>query len=224
MLAIDAGNLEPADGGDAAVYADADADAAPAEAGGHPDAEPLDAGRVLSPCGDDAATCSRSEMCGTPEPPPGNCESCTAPYYRSLCIAETCTSPALLDAADVHELTFTVNANVGTLASLVWFAIARDTPSGMRVSCADVYDGAVDFTNTCFNLLDIRTREIVQPGDTYAVLLGGFASGLETMFIVRGFEDGRGGGNALGISCTEYQVGPPGTGVIRFAGDPMRAL
>jgi len=55
-------------------------------------------------------------------------------------------------------------------------AVARDTPSGARISCADVLAGNVDLANSCYDVLDVRYREIGQPGDTYSVLLGSFAS------------------------------------------------
>ncbi len=122
----------------------------------------------------------------------------------------------------MHEVSFVTEPSIPRLESLYWIAVARGTPSGMELSCDDVYAGNVDFSNSCYNVLDVRYREITQPGDTYSLLLGSFTSGLPTLFIIYGFEETRARGRPAGVSCTEYQVGSPGVGVVRFEGGTMR--
>lgn len=202
--------------------ADAETRDAAAPDASAPDAA-IDAGVMIEPCGEIGAVCNQPSNCATPNAAPTACETCP-PYHRSPCISESCNGNPPLDIGDVYEVSFIVEATVPRIRSMSWMAVARETPSGIEISCADVYAGNVDFSNACYNVLDVRYREITQSGDSYALLLGTFTSGLPTLFIVSGFEEARARGQPAGISCTEYQVGSPGTGVVRFEGGTMRPL
>lgn len=213
-------DAEPAESGAPDAFADAAPDAAEPLDADPPDLGAPDGGVIFMPCAEPGGACATHADCAAPEEAPGNCDSCPD-YHRSLCFDRACSTPAPLEGGDVHELSFSVDANVPVIASLVWMAVARDTPSGMELDREGVLSGGVDFANACYGVLDVRYREILQPGDTYSIVLGSFASGLPTMFVVLGYGDTRGRGPILGVSCTEYQVGAPGTGVVRFQGEPM---
>jgi hypothetical protein len=227
------------DGGDAAVrdagqtIADSGTpDAEPEDLGTARDAEPSDADAtdtgppdsgLRGACGHPGATCIAASECGAPQAPPSSCDSCVE-YYRSLCIGEACETPPMLEAGDVYTVAFTVDANVPRINSLVWYAVAAAPPFGPEITCDEVYARAIDLGSGCFNVLDVRLRDIVQPGDTYTVTLGNFAAGLRTLFIVYAHDAQRGEGMKIGISCTAYDVAAPGSGPISISGGPMRRL
>jgi hypothetical protein len=216
---------------DQGVIQDAALDATPAEdAAIEQDAEPLadavviDTG-VPSHCPVDVnPTCNSAAQCGADIAPPTNCDTCV-PSNLSLCVNATCETPPPLDLADIYAVATTVNPTVPLLESIAGFLFASRTAGDAIIGCADLYAGSIDFADRCYNVLDSKSINVSQTGDTYTFSFNGFASGQHTLFILYGHESTGAGGPPVGVSCTEIDVGPPSGGMSQFfAGDDMRPL
>jgi hypothetical protein len=199
-------------------------DAEPEDSGIHADAEVPDSG-VPSHCPSGVnPACTSAMACGTDIDPPTNCEACVI-SNDALCVNATCETPPVLDTADIIGIATQVDPSVPLLESIGSFAVASRTAGEATISCADIYAGTIDLADRCYNVLDSRSINVSQSGDTYTVTFNGFTSGQHTLFVIFGFETTGARGPAVGVSCTELDVGPPMGGSTEFfAGDPMRAL
>lgn len=234
----DAGGEETIDAAPDAAEPDAIADTGEAEDTGEPadtgvfeDAgEPEDSG-VPEDAGleghcpvDVNPACRSAADCAEDIPPPSNCESCI-PANLSLCVDAECLTPPTLDTADIYGIATQVNPTIPPLESVGAFAFASRTAGDRTITCAEIYAGAIDFADRCYNVLDSKSIPVSQNGDTYTVGFNSFASGQRTLFVIFGHTEIGARGDPVGVSCTELDVGPPtGAGPMFFAGDPMRRL
>ena len=79
-----------------------------------------------------------------------------------------------------------------------------------------------DWQNPCYNVLRTRYLELKPPiAQTYKLNFSGFASGQRTLFITYGFDELTINVDPIAVTCTEYDVGEPGSGFVEIMGDNL---
>ena len=183
----------------------------------------IDAGvRALCPQGMQA-TCNSAMDCGDLKTAPSNCSGCL-PYSKKICRLGQCEEPEALGSGDPINYLFKVGNLQETLQSFAGIVVTAESSGGQAWTCDDVYNQKLDLTSMCHNILDTRGQDIAQPDDQFTVTFTRFASSQTSLFIVYGYSEPGSEGNPIGVSCTEYEVGAPGLGLVMIPGDQMRRL
>ena len=183
----------------------------------------IDAGvRALCPQGMQA-TCNSPMDCGDLKTAPSNCSGCL-PYSKKICRLGQCEEPEPLGSGDPINYLFKVGNLSASLQSFAGIVVTAESSGGQAWTCDDVYNQKLDLTSMCHNILDTRGQDIAQPDDQFTVTFTRFASSQTSLFIVYGYSELGSEGSPIGVSCTEYEVGGPGLGLVMIPGDQMRRL
>lgn len=168
--------------------------------------------------------CTAQAECGEVLPRQSNCEGCFD-YNRSLCRFGACESPPALGVTDTHTVWFSVAGVIEPqLRSFATAALAAETAGGASVTCEQVYAGEVDIAGGCHNVIDSRGQEIAGVAATYPMPFSRFPSEMRVLFIIWGYDTEGSEGDPIGVSCTEFDVGPAMQGAMRVEGDMMRPI
>jgi hypothetical protein len=167
--------------------------------------------------------CSRASECGLQDQEVDMCPGCRD-YNRALCQAAACATPERLMGGDVYTLIVPVNATI-TTESFTGHVLSSVTAGGQTITCEDVYEDRVSLEQTCYNIIDTRRYgKNAQQGDTYRLPFTQFGSGLHVLFVVHAYDMEGGAGTRTGLSCTEWDIGLPGSGAVNVPGDTMQPL
>lgn len=179
--------------------------------------------RALCPAEPNPA-CTKAADCGGENPKQSNCGGCR-PYHPSICHTAVCSAPPLLDGGDPLNVIFQVGGLENQLMSFVGAVYTAGTAGGNTITCEDVYQRRVSPDEPCYNLVFSRGfAAIAQSGDTYTFTFTRFASGQRSLLLVYGYALENSEGDPIGVSCTPYDVGPPGEGRKDVPGDMMRRI
>lgn len=182
-----------------------------------------DAGRLgLCPVEDNPA-CTRASDCGMQDIAPSMCAGCS-PFNYGTCATARCESHPRLQGGDVYTVIVPVSPTIDA-KSFTGHVLATTTSGGNTISCEDVYAGRVPLDEPCFNIIDTRRyAQTAQVGDTYRLPFTQFVSGVPALFVVHAYDMELTAGTRIGVSCTPWQIGDPGSGTQDVPGDMMRRL
>jgi hypothetical protein len=186
-------------------------------------ADVYDAGvRSLCPQGG-APQCMRASDCGMQDRTDEDCPGCS-PWNHGMCVNGTCETKPRLMGGDVYTLIAQVPSSLQP-QSFTGHILATTTSGGATITCQDVYAETFALPEPCYNTIDVRRYgKTAQTGDVYRLPFTQFVSGVTALFVIHGFDQEGTMGNRIGVACSQYDIGEPGSGTKDVPGDMMRRL
>lgn len=199
-----------------------DAGTPPVDAGALPDSGV----RQLCPHPGNTPMCQAASECLADRPKPTNCEFCYA-SNDSICKLGQCETPGRIE--QVQSVFFSFNAPdlVIDLKTFARMAVTAETSGGNEITCDDILNGNVDWSEECYNIIDSRTNTSGgTPGGAFSLLFSQIPSGQKTLFVVYGFSEDGAAGAPIGVTCGEAMVPEKGAtdSMMPVAGSDMKSL
>jgi len=173
------------------------------------DASPVDSGvRALCPMLA-MPECSKSEDCKMPKPAtPAMCPSCKPFYNEELCAFGACQVLENKTALAVAYVNIDQVRNA--IRSFLLTIVAGETAGGLVLSCDDIKNGVVSIDDPCVTVVDSRTFTLAEAnpsGSIYGPYSSMYPTSARNLFVVRGYSEVLGQGNAVGFACGEAAAG-----------------
>ncbi len=187
----------------------------------------VDAGvRALCPLAANNPTCQAATDCEEDRTKPMRCEFCFA-SNDSICQLGQCVTPERLEQVQSIQFSFNAPDLVVDLKTFARMAVTAETSGGNEISCDDVLNGRIDWTEQCYNIIDSRANTSGgTPGGAFSVLFSQIPAGQKTLFIIYGFEQEDAMGDPIGVACAEAMVPARGetSEMMPVAGGDMKSL
>lgn len=200
-----------------------DRDAGPRDGGPPPDAG------VRTECTipENNPTCMMPADCSRPREPQAQCMTCPSDT-ESLCLAGQCVEPETVPPAGSHRYRVAIAGFENEVLSLVGLVVAAEMAGGVSITCDDAinrFSWDEWTSNTCFNVLRSQYRLITPPvAQVYTLSFSSFASGQKSLFLAYGFTDEDVATDPIGVTCTEFDVGPAGQVNVEIMGDNLQRI
>ncbi len=187
-------------------------------------ADVYDAG-ILAKCPvDPNPSCAQANQCGQNDNTASQCPGCV-PYNYLMCETARCEERERLSGGDVYTLLLPVTSAIAA-KSFTGHVIGNITSGGNTLTCADVYAPGWSLLEPCYNIVDARRYGDVKMGDVYRLPFSQLVSGFHALFVVHAYSEEGAMGTRIGISCTEWDIGPRPIEpmAVNVPGDMMRVL
>lgn len=193
----------------------------------HPDATvEADAGvRALCPVAGNNPTCQWASECQDDRPKAMRCEFCPL-ANDAVCKLGQCEVPDRIEINQTLEFFVTANDLEQSLMSFARVAVTAETSGGNAITCDDILNERLQWTEECYNIIDSRYNmrgSLV--GGAFKLLFSQIPGGQRTLLVVYGFDTEEAMGDPIGVACVEADVPAGGsTDMIQMIGGEMKSL